>query len=315
MKAINIRRLKEKQSVFLKDAMNKTYIVDEWGVRYSADWKTLIGADSEAFQCEHYRIRDGVTHIEPNAFHQCHSLKSLWMPDSVTAVGGSLCEGCWNLEKANVSANLRHPDIAMFCGCTSLQEVVLPEGVESIGENMFTGCRSLKNITIPSTVKHFRSDTFRNSAIEEIVLPDGLESIGCDTFIGCTSLKRLTIPHNVKEVGPWLVQAHKEFEGLVCHSPHFRIDNDSLISIRNNELIACWTRKTVYHISGSVKKVGSICNDIVETIIIDTPLEMIGRDAFVCCKSLRQIVYRAPVAHADTSHGCEHINGVPQQSW
>ena len=288
-----------------------SYNVDEWGVLYSADGKTLIGADSAAFQCEHYRIRDGVERIEPNAFLDCRALKSLWMPDSVTSVGGSLCEGCVNLERARISAGLRHPEIAMFCGCASLKEIELPEGLESIGENMFAGCSSLRRIKIPGTVKHFRNDTFCRTAIEEISLPEGLETTGYDTFIDCRSLKRLVIPASVRELGPWLVQAHERFEGVECRSPHFRIENDSLISNSVNELLACWTREKVYRIPGSVKKIGSICNDLVETVVVDHPLETIGWDAFVGCKSLKQIVYNAPVGHADVSYGCEHIKGAP----
>ena len=172
-------------------SLPKKYNIDEWGVRYSSDWKTLIGADYTTFQCEHYRIREGVTHIEANAFHYCQSLKSLWMPDSVTEEEGSLCEGCKNLEKAKISVNIKYPDIAMFHTCTSLKEIELHEGLECIGENMFSGCNSLQHIKIPSSVRYFMSDTFCNTAIEEIELPEELETIGYDTFIGCGSLKLL----------------------------------------------------------------------------------------------------------------------------
>lgn len=152
-------------------ALPKKYNIDEWGVRYSSDWKTLIGADHTTFQCEHYRIREGVTHIEANAFYHCQSLKSLWMPDSVTEEEGCLCEYCKNLEKARISMNIKYPDIAMFNSCTSLKEIELHEGLECIGENMFSGCSSLQHIKIPSSVKYFMGDTFCYTAIEEIELP------------------------------------------------------------------------------------------------------------------------------------------------
>ena len=294
-------------------SMSKTYNYDEWGVAYSSDWKTLIGADCDTFQCEHYRIREGVTHIEANAFLSCLALKSLWMPDSVVEEEGCLCEGCKNLEKARISVNIKHPEIAMFCGCSSLKKIDLHEGLESIGENMFIGCTSLKNIKIPSTVKFMCSDTFCSTAIEDIELPDALESIGYDTFIGCNSIKRLIIPKHVKEIGPWLVQSHENFEGLTCLSPHFRIENDALISNSENSLIACWSKEREYHVPVSVKQIGSICNDMIETIIVNSPLDMIGWDAFVSCKNLKRIIYNAPVKHADVSYGCEHIEGAPQK--
>ena len=296
-------------------ALPKKYNIDEWGVRYSSDWKTLIGADHTTFQCEHYRIREGVTHIEANAFYHCQSLKSLWMPDSVTEEEGCLCEYCKNLEKARISVNIKYPDIAMFNSCTSLKEIELHEGLECIGENMFSGCSSLQHIKIPSSVKYFMGDTFCYTAIEEIELPEKLEKIGHDTFFGCDSLKRLVIPAKVTKIGSWLVQAHEDFEGLTCLSPHFRIESDSLISNNNNELIACWARDKVYHIPASVKIIGSICNDMIETIIVDSPLKRIDRDAFVGCKNLKRIIYHAPVKHADISYQCEHIEGAPTKQW
>ena len=125
---------------------------DKFGVLYSSDGKTLIGVqDKKKFCCSHYSIKDGVKYIEPNAFHQCQNLKSIYMPDSVTDDGGSIFEGCRNLEQARISAKLKNPNIAMFNGCSSLAEVELPEGIESIGENMFSGCVSLTKINIPST--------------------------------------------------------------------------------------------------------------------------------------------------------------------
>ena len=142
------------------------------------------------------------------------------------------------------------------------------------------------------TVKFFMNDTFCHSAIKEMELPDSLEAIGYDTFICCTSLKRLVIPSHVKEIGPWLVQAHEGFEGLNCLSPYFRIENDSLISNTNHELIACWSHAREYHIPPSVKKIGSICNDMVETVVIAPTGVEIGQDAFISCKQLKRIIQK-----------------------
>ena len=59
------------------------YIEDRCGVRYSEDGKQLIGYNPNVFRCEHYEIRDGVTKIMANAFHNCQYLRSVVMPDSV----------------------------------------------------------------------------------------------------------------------------------------------------------------------------------------------------------------------------------------
>lgn len=277
------------------------------GVIYSADGKTLIKVDYKQFKHEHYSILEGVSHIGANAFHGCSSLKSIWVPDSVISEEGCLCEQCKNLEQARISKNIRHPDIAMFNGCVSLKEVILHEGLISIGENMFSGCKSLKSIKIPNSVKILFNETFCNSGIEEIILPNGLETIGNDAFLGCYGLKRLTIPSNVKTIGCWLIQAHDSFEGITCHSPYFRIEDDCLISNDNDKLIACWSKSKEFHLPKSVKIVGSICNDVIETIVVDSALNLVGRDALISCTRLKQVIYNAPVAHIEPSYNCDHI--------
>ena len=73
--------------------------------------------------------RSGVKILAANAFHNCQHLKSIFMPDSVIEDEGSIFEGCKNLEEARVSANLKNPDVAMFCGCSSLRYVDLQEGL------------------------------------------------------------------------------------------------------------------------------------------------------------------------------------------
>ena len=158
---------------------------------------------------------------------------------------------------------------------------------------MFCGCKSLSHIDIPSTVETFCGDTFCGSGIEEIVLPDGLTCIGHDAFICCYSLKRLTIPSAVESIGPWLVQGHKDFEGVICHSNRFRIEDDALISNKDNSLLACWTKQREYHLPASVKKVESLCNNQIETLYIN-PLTEIGYEAFISCPSLKNIEKELP---------------------
>lgn len=275
--------------------IQNNYVEDNHGVLYSKDGLILIGYNKDAFQSTCYRIRDGVNKIASNAFHQCQTLKSIDMPDSVVEDDGSIFEGCRNLEEVRLSANLKNPNIAMLCGCSLLRHVELHEGMESIGENMFCGCGALRHLTIPSTVKYLCGDTFSCSGIQEISLPEGLIDIGHDAFIGCYNLRSLTIPSTVEEIGSWLVQGHKDFEGIICKSDKFRIEDDALIANEDNALIACWSKLTEYHLPGSVKKVRSVCNDLIETLYIDFPLDEIGYEAFISCPSLKNVVYNAIV--------------------
>ena len=275
--------------------MGQKYIEDEYGVLYSEDGAVLLGYNREVFHCAEYRIKDGVKILAANAFHNCQTLKSIFIPDSVIEDDGSIFEGCENLEEARVSVNLKNPDIAMFSGCSSLRYVELQEGLESIGENMFYGCTALKHIALPSTILYLFGDTFCVSGIEDIALHEGIKEIGHDAFNGCYHLKKLVIPSTVEHIGSWLVQGHKEFEGVTCKSSKFRVEDEALISNEEDSLLACWTKMTEYHLPASVKNIRSVLNNQIETLYIDTPLDEIGFEAFIGCSSLKKIAYNATV--------------------
>ena len=275
--------------------IGRKYIEDEYGVLYSEDGAVLLGYNREVFHCAEYRIKDGVKILAANAFHNCQHLKSIFMPDSVIEDEGSIFEGSKSLEEARVSANLKNPDVAMFCGCSSLRYVELQEGLESIGENMFYGCTAMKHIALPSTILYLLGDTFCVSGIEDIALHEGIKEIGHDAFNGCYHLKKLVIPSTVEHIGSWLVQGHKEFEGITCKSSKFRVEDEALISNEEDSLLACWTKMTEYHLPASVKNIRSVLNNQIETLYIDTPLDEIGFEAFIGCSSLKKIAYNATV--------------------
>ncbi|MCF0220142.1 MAG: leucine-rich repeat domain-containing protein [Muribaculaceae bacterium] len=288
---------------------DKTYI-DQTGVIYSADRKALLEV-SPGFACKDYHVAEGTVDIEDSAFWNCQTLERLWLPDSVSAGCACLCEAARNLRFARLSANVKHPCIAVFCRCESLEEIILPEGIEGIGENMFTGCISLRHIHLPSTITYLNGECFADSGLEEIDLPEGVTRIGDDAFAGCRSLRRLVIPKNVRHIGPWLVQGHKDFEGIVSLSPHFRVEDECLISNEDDALIACWTKSSVFHIPSSVRNIYSICNDLIETLIIDHPIEKVGYDALIGNPRLKEIVATAEIAEFEYSYNCEHIAGNP----
>ena len=275
--------------------IGRKYIEDEYGVLYSEDGAVLLGYNREVFHCAEYRIKDGVKILAANAFHNCQTLKSIFIPDSVIEDEGSIFEGSKSLEEARVSVNLKNPDVAMFCGCSSLRYVELQEGLESIGENMFYGCTTLKHIALPSTILYLFGDTFCVSGIEDIALHEGIKEIGHDAFNGCYHLKKLVIPSTVEHIGSWLVQGHKEFEGITCKSSKFRVEDEALISNEEDSLLACWTKMTEYHLPASVKNIRSVLNNQIETLYVDNPLDEIGSEAFIGCSSLKKIAYNATV--------------------
>jgi len=94
-------------------------------------------------------IPEGITTIEPSAFHGCHRLQNIIIPQSVKTIG----------EKA-------------FYSCRNLQSITLHDNLEYIGYEAFYACRPV-NITIPSTVQHIGKSAFQ--ACNNLVIFTGLK--------------------------------------------------------------------------------------------------------------------------------------------
>lgn len=90
-------------------------VVDEFGVKYSKDWKRLLKAPSELKG--EYSIRKGVKVIGNSAFWLCSSLTNINIPNSVTNIG-----------------------YEAFFDCRSLTNINIPNGVTNIGKMAFEYC-------------------------------------------------------------------------------------------------------------------------------------------------------------------------------
>jgi hypothetical protein len=86
--------------------------------------KSIFGS-----QVKEYYIGEGVTTIGQWAFHECYSLTSITIPNSVKSI-----------EKG------------AFYNCTGLTSVTIPYGVTSIVGSAFYGCSGLTSVTIPASV-------------------------------------------------------------------------------------------------------------------------------------------------------------------
>ena len=86
-------------------------VKDEFGVKYSKDWKILLNAPSGLGE---YSIRKGVKVIGNMAFACCEFLANINIPNSVTTIGDSA-----------------------FYGCRSLTSITIPNSVVTIIGNPF----------------------------------------------------------------------------------------------------------------------------------------------------------------------------------
>lgn len=133
----DVQKPKEEEvwSTEVTDEDLENAVEDEFGVKYSKDWKRLLKAPS-GLKGE-YSIRKGVKVIGNNAFSECRSLTNINIPNSVTNIGNS----------------------AFMC-CESLTNISIPDGVTNIGNWAFAGCRSLTSINIPNSVTNIGNGVF-----------------------------------------------------------------------------------------------------------------------------------------------------------
>lgn len=182
-------------------------VEDEFGAKYSKDWKRLLEAPF-GLKGE-YSIRKGVKVIGNSAFYGGRNLNSIDIPNSVKTIG----------DRA-------------FSECVCLTSISIPNSVTTIGEYAFSGCDSLTSITIPSSVVNMNVNTFRGwngdlhneskafiyehqvlfnkdkttliayrSKEKNYIIPNSVTNIGDCAFGGCSSLTNINIPNSVTNIG------------------------------------------------------------------------------------------------------------------
>ena len=110
-------------------------VEDEFGVKYSKDWKRLLKAPSGLNGM--FSIRKGVKVIGNRAFLYCKFLTNINIPNSVTSIGE-----------------------AAFWGCESLTTINIPNSVTTIGDSAFYGCKSLPTYMIFDIIQRFGKEVF-----------------------------------------------------------------------------------------------------------------------------------------------------------
>ena len=163
----------------------KNAVEDEYGVKYSKDWKRVLKAPMNLDDV--YSVRKGVKIIGKRAFDFCNFLTNIIIPESVTNIG----------------------EHAFSC-CDSLTSINIPDSVTSIGDWAFSNCNSLTSINIPDSVTTIGDFAFsRCISLKSIVIPNSVTSIGDYAFSNCNSLTNINIPDSVTTIG------HRAFESCI----------------------------------------------------------------------------------------------------
>ena len=205
-------------------------IKDEFGVKYSKDWKRLLKAPYGLKGG--YSIRKGVKVIGNSAFGWCTSLTSINIPNSVTNIGNWAFNFCSSLISINISNSVTNIGDWAFSFCSSLISINISNSVKNIGNGAFSGCKSLPKINIPSSVVNMNGNPFCDwngdlhneskafvyehqvlfnkdkttliayrSKEKSYIIPNSVTNIGDSAFSECKSLTSIKIPNSVTNIG------------------------------------------------------------------------------------------------------------------
>ena len=284
-------------------------VEDEFGVKYSRDWKRLLRAPRSLRG--KYSIREGVKVIGARALWGCKSLTSINIPNSVTTIEYNAFNDCdsltnitipssvvtiidnpfnrWHGNLNNESKAFIYEDNVLFNkNKTTLiayrakeTNYTVPNSVTTIGNKAFSECNSLTSINIPNSVTTIGDWAFAScDSLTSINLPNSVTTIGNWAFEGCNSLTNINIPNSVTTIG------NSAFNG--CNSlTSINIPN-SVTTIGVSAFFDC-NSLTSINIPNSVTTIGNKafwdCKSLT-SINIPSSVTTIGEGAFSCCINL-----------------------------
>ena len=241
-------------------------VEDEFGVKYSKDWKRLLKAPESL--SGKYSIRKGVKVIGDKAFAWCKSITSINIPNSVTTIGK-----------------------CAFYDCKSLTSINIPNGVTTIGKGAFAWCKSLTNINIPNSVTTIRVGVFCGcDSLTIITIPSSVVAIIGNPFKSCRSLTSITIPSSVVTI---IGNPFYGWHGILNNESKAFIYEDHVLFNKNKTTLIAYRAKEInYTIPNSVTIIGKGafggCNSLT-SINIPNSVTMIEKGAFGWCDSLTSI--------------------------
>ena len=153
------------------------------------------------------RYRDGiVTEISHGGFCDQKSLRSISIPDTVTALGVGAFASCPQLTEVSFSSESKLTAVwdSAFRNCDSLESFTLPDGVKYFGYECFADCASLLSVEFPDSLVDLGIAAFRGSPhyIPTFPLPEGITSIPNCVYQEC-SFPTYLLPKTVTSIGSY----------------------------------------------------------------------------------------------------------------
>lgn len=145
----------------------------------------------------------GLTEIPANVFNQCHWLKEIYLPSSITSIVNSAFADCTGLQTIIMPVSLTRLGTYAFSNCTALESIKIPVidsyGNNDLSEGTFSGCSNLKTVYLP-IVNHW--------------------SIGKNAFYDCVSLETVYFGGSSKDNVSIISEGNEKFDAAnwICNA-------------------------------------------------------------------------------------------------
>ena len=133
-------------------------------------------------------LHPGCGDIPANAFFECAVLRSVVIPEGVTAIGLRAFYGCEKLAEVILPDSVASLGDDAFHGCIRLASFSGGKGLNALGIQAFMNCVSLKTVTLPDSVTHLPNACFAGCLSLTTVTAEGVTTQGKQVFRGCERL-------------------------------------------------------------------------------------------------------------------------------
>ena len=157
------------------------------------------------------RFDNYVTSIPSQAFKDCSTLESIYLPEGVTYIAPDAFEGCTNLKyiispkSTNYSMFIYNGELMAVVPSVG-KELVIPEGVKIVDQNIFTNSK-VEKIVFPISMENIKYRAFYQHPTLQSVVFNGHTNIDDYAFNGCYSLESVTYAVG-NEYGSYKIGSH-----------------------------------------------------------------------------------------------------------
>jgi len=179
---------------------------------------------------------EGLESIASNCFASCTSLQVVAIPSTVTGLGVTVFNDCYNLKEVALPASLRIDGSSLapqsviywqayespywyldmfqsedgwtvrdcFAGVRNVElpSAVMDQPVIAIEDGAFSTCKQLTSISIPKSIQQIGQNAFYEcSSLQTAAIEGEIKTLPHGMFDGCTSLTTLSIPETVTSIG------------------------------------------------------------------------------------------------------------------